>query len=306
MPGQGGPAAAGEQREPVVEALGQLGRGQRAQPRDRQLDRQRHAVERPADLRHRPGVARVELEVGQHRGGAVGEQPHGRKRSPGRTADGPSPGGLGGGRGRERRDHVQALAADPQRLPAGRQHPDAGAVGQQPGREDGGGLDHVLAVVEDQQRVPFRQGRAEPVNRVGAPVGAAPGDRPLAQAERVEDRVRHLRRLGHRGELGEPGRPAVPARIGPGQALGRLGRQPGLAHAARPGQRDQALGRELLQHGGHLAVPADEAGRLTPAAPRRGAAAVSAGGASASGRLAASGLAPAAAAAGTSCRRTAR
>jgi len=79
VPGQGGSAAPGQEREPVVEALGQLGRGEGAQPGDRQLDRQRHAVQRAADLGHRPGVAGVKLEVGQHRGGAVGEQPDGRK-----------------------------------------------------------------------------------------------------------------------------------------------------------------------------------------------------------------------------------
>ena len=155
-----------------------------------------------------------------------------------RIGAGPAAGpGLGGGRDGERRDHGQDFPADPQRLPAGRQHPHARAVGQQPGRDDGGGLDHVLAVVEDQQRVPLREGRAEPVNRVGAAVATAPADRPLAQADRVEDRVRHLGRLGHRSELDEPGQAGRPRAIGLGQALGRLGRQPGLTHAARSGHR---------------------------------------------------------------------
>jgi hypothetical protein len=78
--------------------------------------------------------------------------------------------------------------------------------------------------------------------------------------------VRHLGRLRHRGERGERGRAGEPGETAAAQSLGRLGRQPRLAHAARPGERDQALGGELLQHAGHIEIPADEAGRLTPAA----------------------------------------
>ena len=56
--------------------------------------------------------------------------------------------------------------------------------------QGGRGVDDVLAVVEDEHRVPVREGGAQPVDRVARRVGAAPGDRALAQAERVEHRVR--------------------------------------------------------------------------------------------------------------------
>ena len=141
-----------------------------------------------------------------------------------------------------------------------------------------------------------------------AAVRAPPGNRPLAQAERVEDRVRHLGRLRHRGERGERGRAGEPGETAAGQSPGRLRRQPGLAHAARPGQRDQALGGELLQHADHIGVPADEAGRLTPAAAAAGSGVrrrrcAGVGGAR---RLGAPGHGVGAAvAAGISCRRTA-
>ena len=105
---------------------------------------------------------------------------------------------------------------------------------------------------------------AQPVERVGRPVRPAQAERPFAQAERVQNRVGHLGRLRHRGKLGEPGRAGEPLAVG--QSPGRLRRQPGLAHAARSGERDQALSGELFQHADHLLVPADEAGRLIPGA----------------------------------------
>ena len=98
------------------------------------------------------------------------------------------------------------------------------------------------------------QRAAQPVHRAGrADVGAVPREHALAQAERVEHRVGHLGRLADRGELGEPRRRGQPRR--------RLGRQPGLAHPARAGERDKPLGGQLLQHAGDVVVPADEAGR---------------------------------------------
>jgi hypothetical protein len=64
VPRQRDPAAAGEQREPVVQPLGELGRGKGPQPDGRQLDGQRHPVQGPADPGHLVRVARAELEVG--------------------------------------------------------------------------------------------------------------------------------------------------------------------------------------------------------------------------------------------------
>ena len=191
-------------------------------------------------------VGRVKLEAGQDGGGAVDEQAHGR---------------VGGGdlrlvvltwRG-QRRDDVQGLAGDLQRLAAGDEDLDLGAVGEQPGREAGGGVDDVLAVVQDQHRVPVGERRGEPVNRVARHFRAARCDGPLAEPERVEDRVGDLGRVGDRSEFREPG--------GDGDPAGDLRREPRLADAARAGERDQALGPQPLEHVGHVVVPADEACR---------------------------------------------
>ena len=67
-------AGAGEQHETVAQPLDDLRRAQQPHPRGRQLDRQRHAVEQPHDLRPPRRVARVEREAGQLRPGAQHEQ----------------------------------------------------------------------------------------------------------------------------------------------------------------------------------------------------------------------------------------
>ena len=74
VPGQRRAAAAGEQREPVVQAFGELRRGQGAQPRGCQFDGQRHAVQRLADAHHGGHVAVVEREAGQDSGSPVTKQ----------------------------------------------------------------------------------------------------------------------------------------------------------------------------------------------------------------------------------------
>jgi hypothetical protein len=66
--------------EPVVEPVGDLGRGQRAQPRRRQLDRERQPVEPPADLDDGAHVLVGHREARAHGGRAVGEQLHRRER----------------------------------------------------------------------------------------------------------------------------------------------------------------------------------------------------------------------------------
>ena len=67
-----GARAAGQQAEAVVQAVEDLGQRQRAHPRGRELDGERHAVEPLADLRHGRGVV-----VGD---GEVGPEPAGRGR----------------------------------------------------------------------------------------------------------------------------------------------------------------------------------------------------------------------------------
>jgi hypothetical protein len=71
LPRQRCPAAARQQPQPVVQPRRHLLGRQRRHPRRRQLDRQRDAVQPPADLRHRRRVLGGEGEVRPGRGRAL-------------------------------------------------------------------------------------------------------------------------------------------------------------------------------------------------------------------------------------------
>src|SRR5262249_56169494 len=79
-----------------------------------QLDRQRHAIQPPADLRHRAGVVRGEGEIRANPAGPVDEEFHGRL---GRQF--PDGGGGRVGGQRQRRHRVLPLGSQPQHRPAG-------------------------------------------------------------------------------------------------------------------------------------------------------------------------------------------
>jgi hypothetical protein len=245
VPRQRGPAAAGEQREPVIQPLGELIRGQRTQPDGRQLDGQRHSVQRPADPGHGGRAVRIELEVRPDGYRPVAQQPDRRVRLR------PFAAGLRGDR--QGRDGKQGLAVDAERLPAGGHDLYPRAGGQDPAGQRGRRLDDMLAVVQDQDTVAIGQRLGQPVQRGRPGITRPARDDPLADAERVQDRVRHVGRIGHRRELHEPGACSQPP--------GHLGGQPGLPHSAGSGKRDQAGRTEVLQHRGHLGVPADEGGQ---------------------------------------------
>ena len=72
---QRGPAAPGEQPEPVRQPRGQLAQRHGPQPRAGQLDRERQPVQPAAHLSHQVEVV---LGSGPYRGHAIGEQPHRR------------------------------------------------------------------------------------------------------------------------------------------------------------------------------------------------------------------------------------
>jgi hypothetical protein len=65
-----------EHREAALQPPGQLGRGHRAHPRRRQLDRQRDPIQPSGHRGDRCGVLPGHLETGLDRGRALGEQPH--------------------------------------------------------------------------------------------------------------------------------------------------------------------------------------------------------------------------------------
>ena len=57
-----------------MQAVEDLGQRQRPHPRRRQLDRQRHTIQAPADLAHRRGIVVADGEIGPSMAGPVGEQ----------------------------------------------------------------------------------------------------------------------------------------------------------------------------------------------------------------------------------------
>ncbi len=136
--------------EPVAQPVGDLLDRQGTHPRGGQLDAKRYAVQRAAQPGHR---RRVVLGQREARPGACspgGEQADGLV---GREF------GAAGAVGRQvqRRHPPDGLAADPQRLPAGRDDPQPRAPGQQQLHQRGAVAHLVLAGVQDQQPVPRPQ-----------------------------------------------------------------------------------------------------------------------------------------------------
>ena len=279
VPGQRGPAAAGEQPEPVVEPGGDLRR--RGSVRSRAAAssmRQRHPVQPAADLHHRGHGGRVDREAGAHRGGPVGEQPHGRvaQRLVGAASGGGQPSGATG---------QQRLAGDRRAAPGW--WPAPAAPGSAPAASSascGGGVDQVLAVVQDQQRPPVGAGASTQPVGGRRRRGAALQQRRLAQAERRRAPRRAASSASaHRGQLDQPDavgarcappRPAPPRwpagscprrRARPGSPAGRppAARRP--RGARRPGRRSWSARRA----GWSGRVPARAAGGARLAAQHR-------------------------------------
>ena len=170
----------------------------RRQPGRRELERQRYAVQSAADRRdqrrgrRRRGRSRSRAPAPGPR--RAGPRPT-RRRRPRRSAS--------GRRQRQRRHAVHVLAVDAERLPRGRQDAQPGAVADELAAELGGAVDHVLAVVEQDERVLLAQ-------RVRSATRAAAAARLVCEPEDGSDRGRDLLGLGQRGELDEPH--AVPGR----------------------------------------------------------------------------------------------
>jgi hypothetical protein len=130
-----GAVTAGEQGEAVLQSPRHLLCGKGSHPRRRQLDRQRDAVQPAADLRDRRPAFGGQHELRSRLARALGEELHGVTLSHGRDAQ-------------------HHLAGDSQRLPARRQDPQPGTVGQERRYQAGAGVVEVLAVVDYQQALP--------------------------------------------------------------------------------------------------------------------------------------------------------
>ena len=140
-------AAAGQELEAVLQAAVDVDEGQRAQPGRGQFQRQRDAFQARHEFGHRRGFGRRELEVGPLFLGTRHEQPHGGGAQQGRHA-------VRRRRHRQRQDGVGVLAMHTQGHAARRHHRHLGRQLQDGVDQGGRGLEHVLAVVDDEQRAP--------------------------------------------------------------------------------------------------------------------------------------------------------
>jgi hypothetical protein len=149
---RGRAAAGGEQREAVGEAVGDLFRRERPDPRRRQLDGEGETVEAPADPVDGGGGFGRQGEVRPPGAGAGHEQAHGLARSVcGGRRRRAAPGGRRRGREGKGWHRPEALASEAERLAAGRQDAHVGARAQESIREGGAGGQQALTVVQHQQ-----------------------------------------------------------------------------------------------------------------------------------------------------------
>ena len=239
LPGRGGTRTGGQQVEPVVEALPDLLGRQRPQPYRRQLDGQRQPVQPPADPGDRGLVVGGEREPGYGGGGPLAEQ--GDRRVGAQSAVLPP------GRYPQRLHAHHTLVGQSQGFPAGRQDPQRSDLAQQRAGQLGARLDQVLAVVQHQH---------------GGSVGEEldqPGHRRRPRLVVLVDGLEHRRgyQLGVL-QLVQLDPPDAAGRQ-PDQLVGRVPREPGLAHPRDPGQGDQPVPRDQALDVRQLAPAADEA-----------------------------------------------
>ena len=233
-----GTATAGEEPEAIVESGGDLRRAHGHDPRRGELDRERNTVEPSTDLVHRLGVRGRDRERRPHRSGPIGEQRGGLGEALWSEA--------GRVRYRERTKWPHLFSGNAEALSARGKDPELWARQQQRFRELPGGVEQVLAVVEEdeQSRVPD-----------------VVDDRSLGREVRSDagaDRRGHDIREVVNGccgrELAEPGAVGRVAQ----HVAGDTDRQPRLPDAADAGHRDQSSVVQRSGDAGELCVAADE------------------------------------------------
>jgi hypothetical protein len=221
-------AAAGEQREAIVQPLVDLLQRQRAHPRRRELERERNAFDPGAELGDRrrfalrqrePGLLQLRARHEQLDRFGARERFHARCR-------------LGQ---RQRQHRVHLLARNAQRFAARRDDADVGRGAQDRVRERRAGAHDLLAVVEDQQCLARFQMRAQRVRERFS--------RLLAHGEHLCRFMRDERRIADRREIEEPD--AVGVRIE--HVGGDLQREPRLAEPAHAEEGEQPAALQQLR-----------------------------------------------------------
>ncbi len=239
----GVPIGSGEQAKALVEPIENLSRRQRTGTGRREFQRQRDAVETPADAHHRVDVVRGHRELGRCQLGTFDEQAD--RIVPVRLLDR----GLDVGQ-RQRRHPVERFAGDTEPFPAGGQHAEVRAGGQQISTECRGGTDDLFAVVEHEQHPLSADVLGHRANQRGS---SDPRD-----GETLRDLVDEHVGIANRTEFGHAKTVGEVAE----EFLGDAHRQPRLARSPGSGQRHQPMLVEQTHHVAQFACSTDEARQL--------------------------------------------
>lgn len=252
MAGRGVPLPAHEHGEAPLQPGQQLARREQREAPRGQLQRQRDAVQPPADLRERLGVfPTFRPEARPHRGGALHQELTRRKPQKIRGREAVVVRDRLRVRGGQGRHPPHDLARECQPVPARRQHIQLRTGRQQCPRELRHRRHHVLAIVQHQQRRRGAQARDHgPQARLGIrrTFGLLAEPQRRGHGRGHQGRVRQWCQL-HEGNFLREG----------GEELGRhLQDEPRLADAALAGQRDEPGTAERLEHFLDCLLPADQ------------------------------------------------
>ena len=226
-----GAAATREETEPVVEPGGDAVRVHHPDAGCRELERERQTVEASTDARDRFALFVIGREPGPALARSFDEQ-------------------LDCGCLVERRHPPSDFAGDTERLAARRHDAQVRDADQERVEHACGPIEHLLAVVEDEQRLAAAQLLHQGVDQ--GPVVL------LAQADSLGHGGRDKIGIPHRGEVDPP----HPAGMTIGGVGGALEREPRLSAAPGAGQRDQPVVLDELGELGELGVAGDERRQL--------------------------------------------
>jgi len=247
----------GQEVQPVVEPVDQIGDAESAQLPRGQLDRERQTVEAAAQLGHERAHRIGQRETGPHPLGPVDEELDGGGPAAIR-ATGLRPRARVDGRNGQRVERQYLLVVDAEPAPAGREDGDArGAPRDQPD-ETGDVRQQVLAVVDHEEH----STRAQLLRDRMLEPGVRPRTHAQQRGQRRGDRVapaqgsklehHHVRTCGLAPASGE-----------------RLGREPGLPDATWSGDGDQAALTQDRGETHQVLRPADQRGGVVRTAPGR-------------------------------------